>query len=336
MKRTADSILTNLNPIKSAQRYETNWKQFLEHAKLQDQKPEESHFIEYFDYLKNTKGLASSSLWAMYSMLNNKHQLTYGTKLQALYPRLTLLLKRYEAGYVRKTAGVLTKEQIIEFLQNAPNEKEFVHIKAAVVVGFCGGLRCADLVSINSHDCEFNETTGLWITYSVSKQRGEQFNSKFNIPLEFCQYVETYDKALDESQASEGRMFKTFRVRKNGTCYYTKQPMGVHLLRGMTVKVATYLKLPNPERYTGHTLRRSSANALADAGVSTTQLKKHFNWRSEATALKYVENTDSTRLAISDKMRPSTSSSSKLITSEAAPTSKVLNLSNCQNIIIHF
>ena len=125
-------------------------------------------------------------------MLNNKMQLLFGEKLQ-IHPRLTILLKSYEAGYVRKTAGQFSKEQIMSFLENAPDEDEFIHIKAAVVLSYFGGLRCADLISITCDDMEFNETTGMWVTYVVSKQKGEQIQNKFNVPLEYCKYIERYD-----------------------------------------------------------------------------------------------------------------------------------------------
>lgn len=113
--------------------------------------------------------------------------------------------------------------------------------------------------------------------------------------------------------------------------------MGVHLLRGINKKVAVFLNLPKPESYTGHALRRSSANTLAEAGVSTTSLKKHFNWKNEGTALKYVENTNSAKLAISEKIGESSKfrRTTKEV-QEACPTSKVLNVANCSNIIINF
>jgi len=44
-------------------------------------------------------------------MINNKYQIIYGEKLQK-YPRLIHLLKSFEAGYVRKTAKVFTKDQM--------------------------------------------------------------------------------------------------------------------------------------------------------------------------------------------------------------------------------
>ena len=114
-------------------------------------------------------------------------------------------LKKFEAGYKRKKASVFTKEQIMKFLSDAPDDGEYVHMKAGIVIAYFGGLRCADLVALNCEDLEFNETTGMWVTYTVSKQRGESIKNKFNIPLEFCSYLEKYDHALDLCNVDSGR-----------------------------------------------------------------------------------------------------------------------------------
>lgn len=335
MKRSANDILNNINPVKSSDRYEAVWKNFIDYIN-KSERPTEEDLLQYVDYLKHQKGYAVSSIWSKYSMLNHKFQILYGEKLQK-FPRLTHLIKSYESGYVRKTSKLFTKEDVWKYLQTAPNSGEHIYLKAALVVGYCGGLRCADLVSINCEDCEFNETTGMWIQYNVSKQRGEAVVNKFNVPLEMCSYLETYDNELDKCNAGSGRMFKTYRTRKDGSGYFTKQAMGVHLLRKVSTKIATYLNLPNPEKYTGHCLRRSTANTLAEAGTSTTILKKHFNWKSEGTALKYVENTKAAKLSISEKMV--SNSTARVPNSTAcvqSESNKILQVTNCQNIIVNF
>lgn len=42
--------------------------------------------------------------------------------------------------------------------------------------------------------------SGMWITYTVSKQRRETFSNKFNVTLslEYCFYLEKLDPALHE------------------------------------------------------------------------------------------------------------------------------------------
>lgn len=339
-KRSAETILSALAPNKTAKRYDGRWQELLTYTNQDgSRKPTEEELIQFFDHLKNDKKMLASTIWCIYSMINHKMQLLFGEKLQ-VYPRVTMLLKSFEAGYTRKTAGQFSKEQIQEFLTNAPNTGKFIHIKAAIVLCFCGGLRCAELVLLNASDFEFNDTTGMWVSYSVSKQRGETIKNKFNVPLEYCQYLENYDNVLTEAKLGEGRIFKTFRIRQNGNGYYVNQPMGKHVLAKFPEQMATFLGLPNPTSYTGHSLRRSTANVMAEAGASTAIMKKHFNWKSENTCLKYVDNTNTAKVEIANMMKPASSSSAigKCDAKSGDPlpiNNKSITLENCQNIIIN-
>lgn len=328
--RSVDEILNESMVIKSQAKYEKAWSEFYNYAKFESE-PTEETFIRYFDYLKNTRNYASSTMWSIYSMLNHKTQLLFGKKLQTLYPRLTMLLKSFESGYVRKKSNIFTKDEINKFLTSAPDSGEFIHIKAGIVLGFCGGLRCADLISIQNSDFEFNEVSGMWVSYCVSKQRGEEIKNKFNVPLEYCEYLERFDHALHNAGVAEGRIFKAYRCRKDGSGYYTRQVMGIHQLRKFTFKVAEYLKLPNPASYTGHALRRSAANVVAEAGASSTMMKQHFNWKSDTTVNKYVDNTNSGKLVISDMFK---NHSPETVSPETSTRS--VTLTNCNNVVIHF
>jgi len=194
-------------------------------------------------------------------------------------------------------------------------------------------------VSFNVDDFEFNTQSGMWVNYTVSKQKGEQIKNKFNIPLEMCEYLEKYDNLLADCSANEGRFMKCFRIHKNSSRYYTKQPMGVHMLAKMTIKMATFLGLRNPTTYTGHAIRRSAANVLAEAGTSSAMLKKHFNWKNEQTALKYVDNTNSSKLVIANKMGLSgdlAETKSNKSTVATNDSSKNITFTNCHNIVFNF
>ena len=169
----------------------------------------------------------------------------------------------------------------------------------------------------------------MWITYKVSKQRGEEIRNKFSIPLEYCKYLEAYDNELSRFNVGSGRMFKTYRERKDGTWYYTKQPMGIHTLRKISCHVAGFLQLPEPEMYTGHYLRRSAANKLAEANVSSVAMKQHFNWTSENTARKYLENTDASKLEMSKRMAGGSGSGTENI------SSKNIYFENCSHVIVN-
>lgn len=59
----------------------------------------------------------------------------------------------------------------------------------------------------------------------------------------------------------------------------------------MPKEVAKYLNLQNPEQYTGHCYRRTSATMLVNAGGDITSLKRHGGWKSTEVAEGYIDNT---------------------------------------------
>lgn len=52
--------------------------------------------------------------------------------------------------------------------------------------------------------------------------------------------------------------------------------------------VATWLNLPDPEQYTEHSFRRTSANFLADDGGNENDLMIHGGWKLATVAGSYV------------------------------------------------
>ena len=109
--KSAEDIMTSAMPLKSNKKYDVTWNQFCAYTNFICSEPTDEAFLQYFHFLKNERKLASSTLWSTYSMLNHKFQLLFGKKLQTYY-RVTMLLKSFEAGYVRKKAQVFTKDEI--------------------------------------------------------------------------------------------------------------------------------------------------------------------------------------------------------------------------------
>ncbi|KAF2889999.1 hypothetical protein ILUMI_16174, partial [Ignelater luminosus] len=66
--------------------------------------------------------------------------------------------------------------------------------------------------------------------------------------------------------------------------------------------VAKYLSLPNPDHYTGHPFRRSSASLLVDSGGDLIQLKKHGGWKSNAVAEGYVDESIQNKMDCANKI----------------------------------
>jgi integrase len=56
-------------------------------------------------------------------------------------------------------------------------------------------------------------------------------------------------------------------------------------------RIATILGLANPERYTGHCLRRTVSTLCADAGLTIPQMKAVTGHRSEPVLQGYIDNS---------------------------------------------
>ncbi|KAF2898250.1 hypothetical protein ILUMI_07928 [Ignelater luminosus] len=82
----------------------------------------------------------------------------------------------------------------------------------------------------------------------------------------------------------------------------------------MAKEVATYLKLPNPESFTGHTFRRSSVALLIDRGGNITDLKRHGWWKSTSVAESYIDES------LGNKMATVTKIIKQVNNSEAGPS----------------
>ena len=66
--------------------------------------------------------------------------------------------------------------------------------------------------------------------------------------------------------------------------------------------IATYLNLPNPQLYTGHCFRRSSATLLVDAGGDITTLKRHGGWKSTTVAEGYIEESVQNKIKVPNQI----------------------------------
>lgn len=75
----------------------------------------------------------------------------------------------------------------------------------------------------------------------------------------------------------------------NGKC--ANQPIGINKFGSTPKEIAEHLGLPNPELYTGHSLRRTSTTLLVNAGGDLLTLKRHGGWKSSTVAEGYVADS---------------------------------------------
>lgn len=99
-----------------------------------------------------------------------------------------------------------------------------------------------------------------------------------------------------------------FIAYRNGRC--TNSHIGINKISQVPRTIAAFLNLPNPELYTGHCFRRSSASGLANNGGDLITVKKHGGWKSSAVAEGYIEASLKRKTEVANMLRPSTSTSS--------------------------
>jgi hypothetical protein len=103
----------------------------------------------------------------------------------------------------------------------------------------------------------------------------------------------------------------------------SKQLVGLNLIGKIPLNIASFLHLNNPEKYTSHSFRRSSASWLANTSADKNTIMRHRGWRSTTVAEGYVETS------VGCKKRIAT----QIFTSEEnAPPEKMIKLSNSENV----
>lgn len=127
-------------------------------------------------------------------------------------------------------------------------------------------------------------------------------------------YIDIYRKyaALRPSYATSRRLFFKYQ---NKRCF--NQVVGINSIGKMPSLIAKHLKLPNPDAYTGHCFRRTSATLLANTGADICVLKRHGGWKSSTVAEGYVEDSINNKIQISNKILDCEISGSSAVTSTA-------------------
>ena len=326
-RREIDAILNDLGPNKSKKAYDKEFSEFINFIQ-KNTEPSESDFLQYFDTLRRVKHLKASTLWSKYSMLNGTYHIKYGKRLQT-YPRLTALLKSYNADYTPKQAAVFTLPEIHAFLRKPLSSSYWIIRKAICVVRFCGGLRSDELMRISYSDLT-QTPDGIMINVIRAKQISMQQSQRILIPenkvdpticmkSHLMNYVNMVMAILSEDP--NGRLWRGCSGGKG----FVKQNCGHNTLSGVGKDVAKELGIANYNAYTGHCWRRSAATEAAANGANTMQLKKGFNWTGEKQPSRYVDNTARSAKEFANLVTGqirNASSSSDTTTSSTFPSNK--------------
>lgn len=216
-------------------------------------------------------------------------------------------LKKQSVGFQPKKANVFTSDQVAKFMIKA-SDNEWLLAKVILTFGIFGASRRDDLLGISTNDVKDCSTF-----FTVFLRDGKTHTSRsFTItdddcPYQPCELVRKY-LSLRPPQMKSNRLFIGYR---KGKC--VAQNVGTHAVAAVPKNIAIFLKLEQPETYTGHSMRRSSASMLVEGGADLLTLKKYGGWKSSAVAEGYVEDSISRKIQVSKKLfsTPSTSTTNE-------------------------
>ncbi|MCB1082921.1 MAG: tyrosine-type recombinase/integrase [Simkania sp.] len=223
----------------------------------------------------------------------------WGKKPKDLYPRLVARLKNYTKGSKTpvKRAKSFTAEQVLKFMQMPAMTRAEIQIRCCVALSFYGGLRTEELRNLRIEDVTQCSDGKIDVTYRASKSPEPEATRSFSVPLVPAHgnvWTNMVSKHLENLKSDLGNDVKGAIARRTGKVKFTQQVLGKNSLYNFPKKLALDVGIPAPEaqRYTGHSLRRTSAKCAADQGANTFMLRRHFGWRSEQIPQRYVDNSE--------------------------------------------
>jgi integrase len=298
LKQVAVQALGDLIPRKSKEQYvkaELRFKQWL--TSKNTNKISETTLLAYFKEMLAVK--APTSMWSEYSLLKKMLRVNHKIDISQ-FTSISELLKQESRTHTKKKAATFTRGQVEQYLSSAPNTLDSIQEKFGFLIGIFGGLRSEEYCQIKfEHISEFEDHLKVDLEFRKTDQAGNgttffitQHASPLLCPL---QYYQSYKKVFEKP---EGYVFRRI---SNGKI--TKQKRGKTFFYELPKRIATFLKLEHPEKYTGHAIRRTATTWLAEQGASASIIQKFGGWKSSSVAQEYIDDSDNIRQTIAMKLQ---------------------------------
>ncbi|MGH9707116.1 MAG: hypothetical protein ACRD5R_10205, partial [Candidatus Acidiferrales bacterium] len=210
----------NLIPERSFKKYEQQYEEFRKWCEINKVKLfKEEVFLAYLS--EQSKKYKPPTLWSKYSMLKTMCKIKINLDI-GRYFTLTAFLKRQNLGYKPKKSKVFTQEEIVKFMEKAPNEI-YLMIKVATIFGLAGACRREELTKITIDDIE-DKQNYIVVKIPDSKNHTAR-NFVITSDANNGKYLELYRKYFNiRPQITKHR--RLFVYYKNGKC--TSQCVGIN------------------------------------------------------------------------------------------------------------
>lgn len=166
-------------------------------------------------------------------------------------------------------------------------------MQVVLIFALAGACRSIELNNLKIDNVQFVSDSEINIGLKNTKNNGTRDNKIVNSgSFDYVGLVKKYNELANKVDVRKkgNSFFITYRM---GVCVNSR--MGRNRFGEIFKEVATFLKLPHPEHYTGHSGRRSSASICATKSATEVQLKSLGGWKHLKTACRYVADNEQLR-----------------------------------------
>ena len=247
----------------------------------------------YLTYL-STKNAKMSTLKRRLVSIGVIHKLK-GHYLDTKHPAIIeniMGIKRRKGSLqkAKKPLLINSLKKIINVIDQEKNEEiKKLRDRSIILIGFSGGFRRNEIVSIDCDDLDF-VPEGLKI--SIRRSKTDQFGKGFTKALpyfdnsQYCPVV-SLKKLLDLSKINTGPVFRRF-IKGSKLSEYRLTDQTVALL------IKKYINLAgiDSRNYSGHSLRSGFATSAADSGVEERNIMAMTGHKSAEMVRRYIKDAN--------------------------------------------
>jgi len=247
----------------------------------------------YLTYL-STKNVKMSTLKRRLVSIGVIHKLK-GHYLDTKHPVIIeniMGIKRRKGSLQKAKKPILINslKKIINVIdQEKKEEIKKLRDRSIILIGFSGGFRRNEIVSIDCDDLDF-VPEGLKI--SIRRSKTDQFGEGFTKALpyfdnsQYCPVV-SLKKLLDLSKINTGPVFRRF-IKGSKLSEYRLTDQTVALL------IKKYINLAgiDSRNYSGHSLRSGFATSAADSGVEERNIMAMTGHKSAEMVRRYIKDAN--------------------------------------------
>ena len=247
----------------------------------------------YVTYL-STKNLKMSTLKRRLVSIGVIHKLK-GYYLDTKHPSIIeniMGIKRRKGSFQKAKKPILINS--LKLIINAIDQQNSQEIKkfrdrSIILIGFSGGFRRNEIVSLNYDDLDF-VPEGLKI--NIKRSKTDQFGEGFTKALpyfdssQYCPVI-SLKNWLDISKITSGPVFRRFlKGSKLSENRLTDQTVAI--------LIKEYLNLAgiNSKNYSGHSLRSGFATSAAESGVEERNIMAMTGHKSTEMVRRYIKEAN--------------------------------------------